>query len=110
MLELKVREAVERKEWESVIEQTSGIRVEESQQQQDREMPLFLRRFTAGAVRLHMLDKRVEALQTLKRHQEAVELLEQLIGQDCYLLSHRGYWYERLALNLEQHLKDPRKV
>ena len=112
LLELKVRESLERKDWAAVVELTNSVGLDEFQQQreQDRDLPLFLRRFTAGAVRLHMLDKRVEALQTLKRHQEAVHLLRQMIQQDCYLLTHRGYWFERLALNLEQHLKDPHKV
>ena len=49
-------------------------------------------------------------VQSLKRYEEAVELLEGMIGQDCYLTNHRGYWYERLALNVDQHLKDPQKV
>jgi hypothetical protein len=33
-----------------------------------------------------------------------------LIDQDVYLLTHRGHWYDRIALNLETHLKDQEKV
>lgn len=108
LLELKVREPFDRKDWQSVLDLTEGVPI--AVQDRDRELPVFLRRFTACAVRLHVLDKRVDALQTLKRHQDAVDLLSQLILQDCYLLNHRGYWYERLALNVEQHLKDPHKA
>ena len=76
----------------------------------DLDLPNFLRRYTAGSVYVYTFNKRIEALQCLKRHQEAVDLIRMLINQDVYLLSHRGHWYERLALNLEQHLKEPNEV
>ena len=76
----------------------------------DLELPLFLRRFTAGSVYISLLNKRIEALQCLKKYREAVDLLQMLIDQDVYLLTHRGHWYDRIALNLETHLKDHKKV
>lgn len=37
--------------------------------------------------------------------QEAVEELENLLSQDVYCPDSRGRWWDRLALNLHQHLK-----
>lgn len=76
----------------------------------DLNLPLFLRRYTAGSVYVYVFNKRIEALQCLKRYQEAVDLIRMLIDQSVYLPTHRGHWYERLALNLEQHLKQPYEV
>jgi len=52
----------------------------------------------------------VEVLQFLKRYSDAVNQLEQLIGQHVYQLEYRGRWYDRLALNLDFHLKRPVQV
>jgi len=52
----------------------------------------------------------VEVLQFAKRYREAVNQLEQLIGQHVYHREYRGRWYDRLALNLNYHLKQPMQV
>ena len=52
----------------------------------------------------------VEVLQFVKRYKEAVNQLQQLIGQHIYQLDYRGRWYDRLALNLDYHLKQPMQV
>ena len=44
------------------------------------------------------------------RYQQAVEQLEELTKQKVYHPDYRGRWYDRLALNTEQHLKQPGKV
>ena len=44
------------------------------------------------------------------RYKEAVEQLEELIAQKVYHPDYRGRWYDRLAVNTEQHLKQPSKV
>lgn len=116
MLESQVRECYDSKQWESLVEITDPIDkklFDEHYKQygsDDLQLPLFLRRFTAGSVYVYIFNKRIEALQSLKMYKEAVELLQKLIKQDIYLLTHRGHWYERLALNVEQHLKDTFKV
>jgi len=109
-----VREALENQNWETVVELTDSInsRLPEAFRNNicDVDLPLFLRRFTAGAVHVYILNKRIEALQRLKQYREAVDLLSTLIEQESYLLTHRGHWYERLVLNMEQHLKNPLKA
>lgn len=42
--------------------------------------------------------------------QEAVEELQSLLSQSVYCLDSRGRWWDRLALNLHQHLKKPQQV
>lgn len=42
--------------------------------------------------------------------QDAVKQLEDLLGQETYCTDSRGRWWDRLALNLHQHLKDTEKV
>lgn len=42
--------------------------------------------------------------------QEAVEELRSLLLQSVYCPDSRGRWWDRLALNLHQHLKEPEQV
>lgn len=42
--------------------------------------------------------------------QKAVEELQSLLLQSVYCPSSRGRWWDRLALNLQQHLKKPEQV
>ncbi|KAH0619817.1 hypothetical protein JD844_014115 [Phrynosoma platyrhinos] len=53
-------------------------------------LPEYLRRFTVGW--------------------EAVEQLQDLLAQEIYCMDSRGRWWDRLALNLQQHLKDVEKA
>ena len=115
MLELQVRESYELKKWDVLAELTEPIQQTfsdylEEYRRDDLDLPLFLRRYTAGSVYVYVFNKRIEALQCLKKYKEAVDLIKMLISQDVYLPTHRGHWYERLALNLEQHLKEPLEV
>ena len=114
LLETQVRESLEKQEWQTVIDLTdpivSSLPQEFESNPHDLELPHFLRRFTAAAVYVYTLNKRIEALQRLKQYQSAVDVLSMLIKQECYLLTHRGHWYERIILNTEQHLKNPIKV
>ena len=113
-LESQVRDALEKLQIQQVVDLTDGIaaifKQNLKESQHDIQLPDFLRRFTAGSIHVYCLNKRIEALQRLKRYQEAVDLLSMLIAQEVYLLAHRGHWYERLALNMEQHLKNPQQV
>jgi len=76
----------------------------------DENLPQHLRSFTAGAVYIRILTYGVEVLQFMKHYDEAVNQLEQLIGQRVYHLEYRGRWYDRLALNLDYHRKRPLQV
>lgn len=68
-------------------------------------LPLFLRCFTVGWVYTRILSRNVEILQRLHLYEEAVKELENLLSQDVYCSDSRGRWWDRLALNLHQHLK-----
>ena len=52
----------------------------------------------------------VEYLEKRGDYGEAVELLQQLLGQSQYGRSLRGHWLERLSLNLDFHLRERDKV
>nr|XP_039253091.1 fanconi-associated nuclease 1-like isoform X2 [Styela clava] len=70
-------------------------------------LPQFLRCFTAQWTYTRLRSLEVEVLQRLKNYKKAVEILEELLDQRMYCVSRRGHWWERLALNIDQHLKDP---
>ncbi|GAB1606897.1 hypothetical protein Ahia01_000972400, partial [Argonauta hians] len=76
----------------------------------DKKLPPFLRHCTAGYVYCHLLFQGVEVLQKQRNYKQAVEVLEELLAQEVYACTHRGRWYDRLALNLEQHLRSPSKA
>ncbi|KAG3262704.1 FANCD2 and FANCI associated nuclease 1, transcript variant X1 [Ictidomys tridecemlineatus] len=69
------------------------------------ELPLFLRCFTVGWIYTRILSRTVEILQRLHMYEEAVKELENLLSQKIYCPDSRGRWWDRLALNLHQHLK-----
>ncbi|XP_006107549.1 fanconi-associated nuclease 1 isoform X4 [Myotis lucifugus] len=68
-------------------------------------LPPFLRCFTVGWVYTRILSRAVEILQRLHLYEEAVQELEDLLSQKVYCPDSRGRWWDRLALNLHQHLK-----
>ncbi|KAG2470576.1 FAN1 nuclease, partial [Polypterus senegalus] len=68
-------------------------------------LPVYLRCFTVGWVYTRILSRGVEVLQRLRMYKEAVEELRNLLSQSTYCPDSRGRWWDRLALNLQQHLK-----
>ncbi|NXU48968.1 FAN1 nuclease, partial [Turnix velox] len=74
-----------------------------------RALPEYLRRFTVGWVYTRILSQGVEVLQRLHMYEEAVQELQSLLSQEVYCTESRGRWWDRLALNLHQHLKNPKK-
>ncbi|XP_078055931.1 fanconi-associated nuclease 1 [Mustelus asterias] len=68
-------------------------------------LPVFLRRFSAGWVYTRIRSHGVEILQRLHMYEEAVEELQSLLEQSIYCPESRGHWWNRLSLNLHQHLK-----
>ncbi|NXY18014.1 FAN1 nuclease, partial [Atrichornis clamosus] len=75
-----------------------------------RALPDYLRRFTVGWVYTRILSQGVEILQRLHMYKEAVQELQTLLAQDVYCADSRGRWWDRLALNLHQHLKNTKKA
>ncbi|NXL23577.1 FAN1 nuclease, partial [Setophaga kirtlandii] len=75
-----------------------------------RALPDYLRRFTVGWVYTRILSQGVEILQRLHKYKEAVQQLQSLLAQDVYCTDSRGRWWDRLALNLHQHLKNTKKA
>ena len=77
----------------------------------DSQLPIFLRGFTAGHIHAKIISIfAYEVLQRLRKYRDANDLFEFLIRQNVYLLTSRGKWYERMALNFEAHLKDPQSA
>ncbi|XP_052808472.1 fanconi-associated nuclease 1-like [Mya arenaria] len=114
--ELDIQQLTERGRWPAALEvyiqaKAVGEAVQKDNAflQWDSSLPQFLRLYTAGCVYTRIDNQGVEILQRLKKYREAVELLEHLLEQDVYCEQYRGHWYERLALNLEAHLKSPDK-
>ncbi|XP_070687037.1 fanconi-associated nuclease 1 [Pempheris klunzingeri] len=75
-----------------------------------QDLPVFLRSFTTGWAYTRILSRGVEILQRLRRYEEAVEVLQSLLLQTVYCPDSRGRWWDRLALNLHQHLKKPEQA
>ncbi|XP_016320960.1 fanconi-associated nuclease 1-like isoform X2 [Sinocyclocheilus anshuiensis] len=69
------------------------------------QLPVFLRCFTVGWTYTRILSRGVEILQRLRRYENSVEELRNLLSQPVYCVDSRGRWWDRLALNLQQHLK-----
>ena len=65
-----------------------------------RKLPLFLVRFCAAWVYAGMATVGVSILEKKRQYREAVERLRCLLGGNC-CPSRRGYWWNRLVLNLE---------
>ncbi|XP_029387192.1 fanconi-associated nuclease 1 isoform X2 [Mus pahari] len=68
-------------------------------------LPPFLRCFTVGWIYTRISSRAVEVLERLHMYEEAVEELENLLSQKIYCPDSRGRWWDRLALNLHQHLR-----
>ena len=73
-------------------------------------LPEHLRCFTAEWAITKICYFGVEVLQKWRRYDDAVNQLESLLRQDVFCFDSRGRWYDRLALNLHQHLKRPKQV
>ncbi|CAL8356758.1 unnamed protein product [Lota lota] len=74
------------------------------------QLPVFLRCFTTGWAYTRILSRGVEILQRQRCYKEAVEELRSLLAQTVYCPDSRGRWWDRLALNLQQHLKQPEQA
>ncbi|XP_038072223.1 fanconi-associated nuclease 1-like [Patiria miniata] len=76
----------------------------------DLKLPDFLRRYTAAWTYTRIAYTGVEILQKQRRYAEAVDALRGLLARTNYCCDSRGRWWDRLALNLDQHLKKPEEA
>lgn len=88
-----------------VKEQYDALKSDTSRTEWDRGLSEFLRYYTAGSVLVRLLHQGIEILQRRKDYTTAVSLIRELLSQDVYNLDLHGFWWERLALNLDAHLK-----
>lgn len=75
-----------------------------------RQLPVYLRCFTAGWVYTIVRCRGVEVLQRLHMYTEAVVELRNLLDQSDFCPENRGHWWDRLSLNLQQHLRQPEQA
>ncbi|KAI3371210.1 hypothetical protein L3Q82_023840, partial [Scortum barcoo] len=112
----EVVSAMQGGQWEEAMELYSAAKSawQELRQNHDlsheEELPVFLRSFTTGWAYTCILSRGVEILQRLRRYEEAIEELRSLLSQSIYCPDSRGRWWDRLALNLHQHLKKPEQT
>nr|XP_045611977.1 fanconi-associated nuclease 1-like [Procambarus clarkii]XP_045611978.1 fanconi-associated nuclease 1-like [Procambarus clarkii] len=113
-IQADVQECMESQKWEEALEHCDLARTSYQQllkntqlMDHDKSLPRFLRRFTSISLLVYILTCSVECYQRLKNYQKAVEQLQELLDQTTHLQDYRGRWYDRLALNLEMHLKKP---
>ena len=52
----------------------------------------------------------MEYLEKRGEYQQANSILKLLLTQKSFAASHRGHWFDRLALNLDYHLGDKNEV
>uniref|UniRef100_A0A3Q3X4D1 Fanconi-associated nuclease n=1 Tax=Mola mola TaxID=94237 RepID=A0A3Q3X4D1_MOLML len=111
-----VASAMQGGQWEEAMDLYTGAKSawQELRESHDirhqEELPVFLRSFTTGWAYTRILSRGVEILQRLRRYEEAVEELQSLLLQTIYCPDSRGRWWDRLALNLQQHLKRPEQA
>ncbi|XP_033823792.1 fanconi-associated nuclease 1 [Periophthalmus magnuspinnatus] len=112
----EVTTAMQNGQWEEAFELYSSAKCvwQEMSDNVDfsyqEELPVFLRSFTTGWAYTRILSRGVEILQRLRRYEEAVVELQSLLSQSVYCQDSRGRWWDRLALNLHQHLKKPEQA
>ncbi|CAK8681542.1 unnamed protein product [Clavelina lepadiformis] len=107
-----VMNASEASDWKLALDVCKTARntsktLSEKSKQRAIALPQFMCSYTASAIYTRIQSLEVELLQRTKKYKEASDLLRKLIAQEHFACSRRGYWYERLALNLEQHLGKP---
>ncbi|XP_074533123.1 fanconi-associated nuclease 1 [Halichoeres trimaculatus] len=113
---IEIVSAMQGGQWEEAMELYTAAKSvwQELKQSHDlshqEQLPVFLRSFTTGWAYTRILSRGVEILQRLRRYEEAVEELQSLLLQSVYCPDSRGRWWDRLALNLHQHLKKPEQA
>ncbi|CAJ1056474.1 LOW QUALITY PROTEIN: fanconi-associated nuclease 1 [Xyrichtys novacula] len=113
---LEIVSAMQGGQWEEAMELYTAAKSvwQELKESHDlshyEQLPVYLRSFTTGWAYTRILSRGVEILQKLRHYEEAVEELRSLLLQSVYCPDSRGRWWDRLALNLHQHLKKPEQA
>eukprot|EP00117_Sycon_ciliatum_P028024 scpid33083/ scgid3415/ Fanconi-associated nuclease 1; FANCD2/FANCI-associated nuclease 1; Myotubularin-related protein 15 len=109
-LEHEILSAKENSQWSAALDAYNGSRpmfdecMRNKPWQYAVDRPQFLLRFTDGWVLSRLMSQCVDVLERHRMYPVATGLLRQLLdGPFCH--SSRGRWYDRLALDLDQHLK-----
>ena len=68
------------------------------------------KQFSSKTMDVEVLNLVVEVLEKKRKYREACSLLFLLVGSEDLGNSKRGHWFERLALNLDFHLKRYKEV
>ncbi|CAG2163134.1 unnamed protein product [Oppiella nova] len=124
-LEIEILSAIEKRNFDEVVdslmrnldevvdslmvraEQIYMDVIKDKEDQCDALLPTFLRSYTGGQSYIRCLSHCVSVLEQKKNYVKAVYILKEiLLNQMIYCCDRRGYWFERLALDLDKHLKD----
>ncbi|VDK68327.1 unnamed protein product [Litomosoides sigmodontis] len=113
-LEAQIADLTQRGRWTEIIDCAKKARVKfqdafAAQCQFYEALADYLRRFTDLHVYARCISHGVEALERVRNYAEAVAWLEYMLHAiefKLILASARGGWWDRLALNLDAHLKD----
>lgn len=72
-----------------------------------KRLPTFLRPFCPGGKLTRLLYTSVELFERTRLYERAVTRLRQLLAQSAIYATSRGRWWDRLALDLDRHLRRP---
>lgn len=75
-----------------------------------RQLPSYLMQYSPGWVCTQILSTGIGLLEKKRMYKEASMELQFLLQQKIFCQGRRGKWWDRLALILEQHLKQPKPV
>lgn len=73
-------------------------------------MPSFLRCFSEEWLTIRLCSKCVDILEKRKEYAEAISMINCILAQSLFCQSNRGALYERLAIDYERYIKNPRMV
>ena len=113
-LESQILTATERKKFDYIMETLYPLaedgftdNTNQGHYKYDASMPYYLRNMTAGHVYTRCLNHIIPVAESLKFFAVAIDLLNKIVDQQNYCLHYKGKWYERIAIDLESHLKRP---
>ncbi|KAJ6642446.1 Fanconi-associated nuclease 1 [Pseudolycoriella hygida] len=116
-LENKILVAIEKKDFDLLLSQLLPEAESEFHKifsnrnyASDLMLPAYLRNQTAGHVFTRCLSHIIAVLEQQKQHEKAVEVLRLVYLQDVYCQYYKGKWLERLAIDLDKHLKKPNEA
>lgn len=74
--------------------------------EKDSKLTLFLRKFSTTGMYLRAIHECLSALERLRKYQEYIDLVNELMMQNIYGINYRGRWCIRAALICHSHLKN----